>query len=176
MNETKYKELPVSFPRSADSFEAVTINNKPIEVVTSVKLFGFTISNNLKWNAHIENVIKKESSRLYQLRQLKRAKGDPSQLVCFYTTCIRPVSEYACQVFHNGLPKYLSEELENIQRRALRILFPVLSYQEALKECNIATIYQRRQLLTERLFSEIKVNTCHKLQITAFCRHVILVS
>ena len=86
------------------------------------------------------------------------------------------MSEYACQVFHNGLPKYLSEELENIQRRELRILFPVLSYQEALKECNIATIYQRRQLLTERLFSEIKVHTCHKLQITAFCRHVILVS
>ena len=101
--------------------------------------------------------------RLYQLRQLKRAKGDPAQLVCFYTTCIRPVSEYVCQVFHNGLPKYLSEELENIQRRALRIIFPVLSYQEALKECHIATLYQRRQLLTERLFSEIKDITCHKL-------------
>ena len=99
--------------------------------------------------------------RLYQLRQLKRAKGDPAQLVCFYTTCIRPVSEYVCQVFHNGLPKYLSEELENVQRRA--VILPVLSYQEALKECNIATLYQRRQLLTERLFSEIKDNTCHKL-------------
>ena len=43
------------------------------------------------------------------------------------------MSEYACQVFYNGLPKYLCEELENIQRRALRIIFPVLGYQEALK-------------------------------------------
>ena len=60
--------------------------------------------------------------------------------------------------------KYLTEELENIQRSALRIIFPVLSYQEALKECNIATLLQRRQLLTERLFSYM-----------AFCRHVILV-
>ena len=51
----------ISFSRSADSFEAVTINNKPIEVVTSVKPLCLTISNNLKWNAHIENVIKKES-------------------------------------------------------------------------------------------------------------------
>ena len=140
LNETKYKELQISFSRSADSSEAVTINNKPIAVVTSVKSLGLTIIilNNLKWNAHIENVIKKGASRLYQLRQLKRAKGDPAQLVCVYTTCIRPVSEYACQVFHNGLPKYLSEELENIQRRALRIIFPILGYQEALKECNIA--------------------------------------
>ena len=79
--------------------------------------------------------------------------------------CIRPVSEYACQVFHNGLPEYLSEELEKIQRRALllRIIFPDLGYQEALKECNIATLHQRRQWLTERLFNEIKDNSLHKL-------------
>ena len=78
---------------------------------STIKLLGLTISNNLKWNAHIENVIKKGASRLYLLRQLKSAKGDPAQLLCFYTTCIRPMSEYACQVFHNGLPVYLSEEL-----------------------------------------------------------------
>ena len=163
LNETKCKELQISFSRSVDPFEAVTINNKPIEVVTSAKLLGLTISNNLKWNAHIENVIKKGASRLYLLRQLKRAKGDPAQLLCFYTTCIRPMSEYACQVFHNGLPEYLSEELEKIQRRALRIIFPDLGYQEALKECNITTLHQRRQWLTERLFNEIKDNSLHKL-------------
>ena len=67
LNETKCKELQISFSRSADSFEAVTINNKPIEIVTSVKLLGLTISNNLKWNAHVENVIKKGASRLYRL-------------------------------------------------------------------------------------------------------------
>ena len=125
--------MQLSFSKSVDPFKAVTIKNKPIEVVTSVKLRGLTISNNLRWNAHIENVIKKGASRLYLLRQLKRAKGDPTQLLCFYTTCKRPVSEYACQVFHNGLPEYLSEELEKIQRRALRIISPDLSYQEALK-------------------------------------------
>ena len=105
----------------------------------------------------------KRSLQAYQLRQFKRAKGDPAQLVCFYTMCIRPVSEYACQVFHNGLPKYLSEELEKIQRCALRIIFPDLGYQEALKECNIETLYQRRQLLTEHLFNEIKDKSWHKL-------------
>ena len=76
LNETKCKELQISFRRSPDSFKEVTINNKPIEVVTCVKLLGLTISNNLKWNAHIDNVIKKESSRLYQLRQLKRCFSD----------------------------------------------------------------------------------------------------
>ena len=31
LDETKCKELQISFSRSADSFDAVTINNKPIE-------------------------------------------------------------------------------------------------------------------------------------------------
>ena len=61
------------------------------------------------------------------------------------------------KVFHNGLPEYLSEELAKIQRRA------DLGSQEALKECNIATLHQRRQWLTERLFNEIKDNSLHKL-------------
>ena len=104
LNETK--ELRINFSRSADSFEAVTINNKPIEVVTSVKLLGLTISNNLKWNAHIENVIKKGASRLYQLRQLKRAKGDPAQLVCFFVftlrvsgPCLNMLAEFSTMVY-----------------------------------------------------------------------------
>ena len=117
--ETKCEELQISFSRSADSFEAVTINNKPIQVVTNVKLLGLTISNNHKWNAHIENVIKKRFSRFYQLRQLKHAKEDPVQLVCFFSTCILPVSEYACQVFHNGLPKYLSGTTKKLLNSAI---------------------------------------------------------
>ena len=62
LNETKCKELQISFSRSADSFETVTINSKAIEVATNVKLLGLTISNNLKWNDHIENVIKSKCS------------------------------------------------------------------------------------------------------------------
>ena len=44
-----------------------------------------------------------------------------------------------------------------------RFIFPDLGYQEALKECNIATLHQRCQWLTERLFNEIKDNSLHKL-------------
>ena len=45
----------------------------------------------------------------------------------------------------------------------IRIIFPDLGYQEALKECNITTLHQRRQWLTERLFNEIKDNSLPKL-------------
>jgi len=60
-------------------------------------VFTSNFENNLKWNAHIQNVIKKGASRPHQLRQLKHAKADPAQLVCFYITCMHPLKEYGCQ-------------------------------------------------------------------------------
>ena len=57
--ETKCEELQISFSRSADSFKAVTINNKAIQVVTNVKLLGLTISNNQVECSHRECYQKK---------------------------------------------------------------------------------------------------------------------
>ena len=37
------------------------------------KLLGVTISHDLSWNKHVENIVKKAGKRLYMLYQLKRA-------------------------------------------------------------------------------------------------------
>ena len=71
-------------------------------------------------------------SRLYCLTQLKRANVGTKELLQFYITCIRPITEYACPVFHNKVTNYLSDDLEAIQRRALKIIFPRTTYDEAL--------------------------------------------
>ena len=99
-------------------FEPIVIYDNEIEVVETVKLLGLNMSSDLKWNCHITEIVKKASTRLYFLRQLKLAKIADKELVIFYTTCIRSITEYACPVFHNGLSKYLSDELERIQKRA----------------------------------------------------------
>ncbi|XP_068692225.1 uncharacterized protein [Montipora foliosa] len=162
LNETKCKELQISFSRSADSFEAVTINNKPIEVVTSVKLLGLTISNNLKWNAHIENVIKKGASGLYQLRQLKRAKGDPAQLVCFYTTCIRFVTEYTIPAFYNALPLYLKNKHLRIEKGSIFII--TAGDCAVAQDLGIRPLLEHYEFLCQKLFKGILDNPSHKLK------------
>ena len=53
-----------------------------------------------------------------------------SDLSLFYTACIRPVMDYAVPVFHYALPNYLSNELERIQRRVLRIICPCKEYHQ----------------------------------------------
>ena len=163
LNEAKCKELQICFARSKRSFPPVVINNKNIEVVKSAKLLGLLISDDLKWNAHVAEIVKKVASRLYLLRQLKRAGLDPLELICFYTTCIRPVAEYACETFHNSLPIYLPDELERLQKRAFRIIYPTLSYSEARVALGLPLLSARREELTTRLFDKILQDPNHRL-------------
>ena len=163
LNETKCKELRINFSNYPVQFEPITINGKEIEVVPSARVLGLKISSDLKWNPHIEDICKKVASRLYFLRQLKRAQLTAKDMLLFYITCIRPTIEYACQVFHTGLPQYLSDDLESLQKRALRIIYPDFSYNEALNALDLTTLFERRQILNDRLFKEIVEDSSHKL-------------
>ena len=117
LNESKCNELRISFSSSPRTVDPITINDKQIEVVSSAKLLGVLISDDLKWNVHVNHICKKTTTHLYFLKQLKRAKVSlKDMLLFFYTTCIRPVLEYACPVFQNALPQYLSNSLERLQK------------------------------------------------------------
>ena len=43
------------------TFDAIIINNKPIDIVTDAKILGLKVSCNVKWNDHTESVNCKES-------------------------------------------------------------------------------------------------------------------
>jgi len=121
------------------------------------------ISDDLKWNVHVEMVCKKVTARLYFLRQLKRAKVPANDLLSFYTTCICPVAEYACPVFLTALPQYLSDQLKRVQKQALRIISTNdLSCRQALEVFNIPTLCDRREAIGNSMFQEISSNNNHK--------------
>ena len=102
----KCKEMRISFKKIPGIYENITIDGKTIDVVRSVKILGVTLQSNLKWDEHINNIVKKASKRLYFLSQLKRAKVSSNELVNFYVTCIRSLLLYSCQVFHFNLPEF----------------------------------------------------------------------
>ena len=71
--------------------------------------------------------------------------------------------EYASPVFHDSLTQYLSDDLESIQKRAMKIIFPGITYNEALNITNVQKLKTRRQELTNKLFHEIVSNDSHRL-------------
>ena len=73
-----------------------------------------------------------------------------------YFALIRSVLEYCCPVWHNALPVKLSDSIERVQKRALRIIFPALHYQEALATTGCVSLHTRRMELCSKLFTKIK--------------------
>ena len=91
----------------------------------------------------VDATLKIAAKSLYFLVQLKRAKFPSQELVKFYVACIQPILTYACQVYHNALPEYLSLSLKRIQKRPMRIIYGCdLSYKEALPKSRLSNLYQ----------------------------------
>ena len=163
LNESKCKELRISFSKKNTTFNPILVNNKQIDIVSHAKILGLHISSDLKWNYHLNEIIKKARKRLYCLSQLKRSGLATNELVQFFRTCIRPITEYACPVFHNSLPLYLSRDLEAIQKRAMRIIFPFFPYEDALFKSRLSTLFKRRNELTDKIFCSIAESPSHRL-------------
>ena len=83
------------------------------------------------------------------LYQLKRAGIIQLYLVTVYISVVRPVLEYACPVWHTNLPKYLSDSIELIQNRALKSIFPGMSYKDILNDIGLRTLKERRDIVYE---------------------------
>ena len=158
----KPKELLISFLKATMDITRLHIRGHPIERCPSAKLLGVILSADLKWDLHVDSMCKKASKRLHQLVILKRCKAPPEQLLSVYKSQIRSVLEYACQVWHPGLTKRLSDAIESVQRRALRIIHPGVEYNTVLGTLNLQKLHDRRVHLCHKLFKDI-VKPDHKL-------------
>jgi hypothetical protein len=64
-----------------------------------------------------------------------------------YISAIRPILEYAAQVWHGGLTKAQSSSIEKVQRRALRIIYSEKDYEKLLLKAGMHTLEQRRNTI-----------------------------
>ena len=133
LNPKKCKEMVVDFLQYKSTCSSpLLIGGALIERVSQYKLLGVIVSDDLSWNAHCEYIYDKATKCLYGLRILKKSGLSPFDLVSVYCSAIRCVLEYASPVWA-ALPAYFSDLLEQVQRKALYIVFP--------DRCYIATHY-----------------------------------
>ena len=162
LNKDKTKEMLISFSKAASNVPAVTIDGQPIDRVSSAKLLGITLSDTLSWEEHINNICSKGSQRLYFLCLLRRAGVVPNDILHVYKASVRPILEYASEVWAKHLTEAQSNSIEAIQRRGLAIIYPDQSYRNALKIAKIETLANRRDNACRKFFAKIQ-NPEHKL-------------
>ena len=162
LNASKTKEMLVCFKRKPEVIPPIVIENQPIERVSVTKLLGVNISANLSWNEHVDTICAKASQRTYLLYILKRSGLDPKEIITVFCSTVRPILEYACQVWHTCLTQECSDKIEKIQRRACRILSPHLTYSEALTYFKLRKLSDRRETLCKEYFTKV-LRPDHKL-------------
>ena len=91
-----------------------------LEVVEASKHLGVTITNDLSWDRHIDNVAAKGNRTLgFTRRNLRECIKQVRETS--YLTIVRPTLEYAAMVW-DPTTQTLIQTLENVQRRAARFV------------------------------------------------------
>ena len=141
----------------------MVVDGHNLEFVDHTKLLGVTITCNVSWNTLVSEVVKKASKRLYFLRQLKYSNVQKADLLRFDTSCVRSVCDYAVSFFHTSLPQYLIDDWEHVQKRALSIISPTLSYTNALAVLDLESLVLHQKCLSQSLFDNIFEDRDHCL-------------
>ena len=113
INPTKSSLLVISRNRSKPKVQ-VTINSSPIPSVESVKYLGVTITNDLKWNTHIDTTCKPAKQKLGLLHRNFR-QADQRTRSQLYKALVLPKLEYCSCVWH-PTTSTLTDQLESVQR------------------------------------------------------------
>ncbi len=153
----------ITFQKNPPPIPPLNINGTAIERVTSSKLLGIIISDDLKWHLHVDSICSKASRRIYFLTQLHRSGMEHLDLVQYYSSVIRSVLEYACPSWFT-IVKHTGHmwELELIQIHSLKIIFPEMSYKEALIQSILCTLEVKLTKLCSNFFNNMQ-NESHRL-------------
>ena len=127
---SKCKLLRVTRSRTPPTND-YTINDTPLESVSSTKYLGVTISSNLKFNKHARQVRGSAEASLNMLKRNLRIRN-PELKTAAYNTYVRPRAEYAVGAWdpwtggvkqdgtHKEKPTGDIGKIEMIQRKAAR--------------------------------------------------------
>jgi hypothetical protein len=83
LKPSKCKEILTCSKRTPTSYAQLDVNGLNFERLSSAKILGMSVRNDLKWNDHVEVITTKASKRLYLLKQLKGAGINHNDLVLF---------------------------------------------------------------------------------------------
>lgn len=162
LNLKKCKEMVIDIRKNKSTIPPLEVNRHVFERVKSYKLLGMWTDDDLKWKTNVKYLVKKASKRLFALKILRNYNAPMEDLKSFYTSVIRSTLEYCAHIWHSNLTHEQTSDIERVQKRALRIILSGLSYEEALVECNLKTLKDRREDMCTNLIKSL-LDPCHKL-------------
>merc|ERR1712082_45061 len=103
----------------------------------------------MRWTSNTNSITRKAYKRLWILNRLKNLGATDDDLIDVYTKQVRPLLEYAVPVWHPNLTQTDSDNIERVQKAALKLVLQerYFSYKTALSDLKLASLYERRDKL-----------------------------
>ena len=176
INENKCNVITFNFSHFNTAPQNLTLNDKVIKPVNTIKLLGVYLTNDLKWTANTNNICSKVNQRLYIISKLKHFGLQIEELITAWRSIIRPITEYAVPLWHSGLTEGDSYRIELLQKKALSFILGTvyidnkryyklnnvhLRYNDALEKLGLTTLNERRVVLTNKFAIETARNESH---------------
>ena len=155
-NSSKSVSLLITNKRSMNHHPAVYLAGKQIAEVKKHKHLGVTLTRDLSWSTHLNDICEKAEKLLALLKSFK-FRLDRNSLELFYTSMIRPTMEYA-DVLWAGATQSDLAKLDRIQLEAARVVTGATARcntSALLNDVNWLTLSERRRRHRLCLFFKI---------------------
>ena len=84
LNPTKCQALQICFMRDPPPHPDLKIGQSLLAFVSTAKVLGVWLQNDLKWDTQVDHMCKNANKRLFMLRSLKRFGFSKSELITVY--------------------------------------------------------------------------------------------
>ena len=130
-------------------------DGKILEVKRSHKILGVTVQDDLRWNLHVEEMVRKATRTTWVLRRMRSLGVDQTTLVSYWKAEGRVHLEISFPVWHSSLTASQTQDLERAQRVAMAAIVGRWepSHTRQLQELGIERLEPRRQKLC-RVFAQ----------------------
>ena len=111
-----------------------------IEYISEIKL------ENLRWQKNSSYICDKARQKMWMLRRMVKLDLDVLTMYDVYTKEVRSILELAVPVWHSGLTKTQSKDIERIQRISFQIILgpKYTNYTQACQYLSAQTLQERR--------------------------------
>ena len=118
-----------------------------LEPITEMKLVGVWITSDLSWAKNTSEICRKAFARLSLITKLMYVGVGTEELISIYIIFIRSLVENCCVVWHSTLTVEQEDDLEQIQKVCLHVIFGEcwVDYDTALEMTGLEKLVNRRE-------------------------------
>ena len=149
LNIKKTKNLVINFSKNHQFSTEIKLKGEVVETVNQAKLLGTIITNDLTWNKNTEFIVKETNKRMRLLHRASKFTSSISDLKQIYMLQIRSKLDQSAVVWHSSLTKKNSQDLERIQKSALKCILGkgYVTYKDALNKLQLQSLGERREAM-----------------------------